>query len=152
MKSLRSESADGYKHASDGYNYQFQIDVGGQRTERKKWIHFFDDVKIIMYLAAISEYDQVLLEDGHTNRLKESVNLFHTIRSICAQLHILLFGLYRVFNLKIDIFGSRAKNVFFCPTNAIFYLSIYSKNTAPLVRPPEVDPPFSSLTYLSVVA
>jgi len=55
------------------------IDVGGQRTERKKWIHFFDDVKVLMFLAAISEYDQVLAEDGRTNRLKESVNLFHTI-------------------------------------------------------------------------
>ena len=32
-----------------------------------------------MFLAAISEYDQVLAEDGRTNRLKESVNLFHTI-------------------------------------------------------------------------
>ena len=58
---------------------KFQIDVGGQRTERRKWIHFFDDVKVIMFLTAISEYDQVLAEDGHTNRLKESVNLFHTI-------------------------------------------------------------------------
>ena len=76
---MKSETADGFKLAAVDYNYQFQIDVGGQRTERKKWIHFFDDVKIIMYLAAISEYDQVLLEDGHTNRLKESVNLFHTI-------------------------------------------------------------------------
>ena len=32
-----------------------------------------------MFLAAISEYDQVLAEDGQTNRLKESVNLFRTI-------------------------------------------------------------------------
>ena len=32
-----------------------------------------------MFLTAVSEYDQVLAEDGHTNRLKESVNLFHTI-------------------------------------------------------------------------
>ena len=32
-----------------------------------------------MFLAAISEYDQVLQEDGVTNRMKESVNLFHTV-------------------------------------------------------------------------
>jgi len=55
------------------------IDVGGQRNERRKWIHFFDDVKILMFLAAISEYDQVLAEDRTTNRLWESVSLFHTI-------------------------------------------------------------------------
>ena len=32
-----------------------------------------------MFLTAISEYDQVLAEDGVTNRMKESVNLFHTV-------------------------------------------------------------------------
>ena len=32
-----------------------------------------------MFLTAISEYDQVLAEDGITNRMKESVNLFHTV-------------------------------------------------------------------------
>jgi len=55
------------------------IDVGGQRGERKKWINYFDDVKVLMFLTAISEYDQVLAEDGVTNRMKESVNLFHTV-------------------------------------------------------------------------
>ena len=58
-----------------------QIDVGGQRTERKKWIHCFDDVLLVMFLAAISEYDQVLEEDEKTNRLTESLTLFGTILS-----------------------------------------------------------------------
>ena len=58
-----------------------QIDVGGQRTERKKWIHCFEDVLLIMFLAAISEYDQVLEEDHNQNRLEESLNLFGTILS-----------------------------------------------------------------------
>ena len=57
----------------------FQLDVGGQRGERKKWIHFFSDVSLIMFLTAISEYDQVLREDNRTNRMQESVNLFNTI-------------------------------------------------------------------------
>lgn len=39
------------------------IDVGGQRSERRKWIHCFDDVKAIIFIAAISEFDQVLRED-----------------------------------------------------------------------------------------
>ena len=62
-------------------NQQFKIDVGGQRTERKKWIHCFDDVLLVMFLAAISEYDQVLEEDNVTNRLTESLTLFGTILS-----------------------------------------------------------------------
>lgn len=38
-------------------------DVGGQRSERKKWIHCFENVNAIVFLVAISEYDQVLVED-----------------------------------------------------------------------------------------
>lgn len=39
------------------------FDVGGQRSERKKWIHCFENVTSIVFLVAISEYDQVLVED-----------------------------------------------------------------------------------------
>jgi hypothetical protein len=35
------------------------IDVGGQRTERRKWIHYFDKCRGIIFVAALSEYDQV---------------------------------------------------------------------------------------------
>lgn len=55
------------------------FDVGGQRNERKKWIHCFDNVTAIIFVAAISEYDQVLFEDQHTNRQLEALNLFKEI-------------------------------------------------------------------------
>ncbi|EFO89083.1 hypothetical protein CRE_15098 [Caenorhabditis remanei] len=42
------------------------FDVGGQRSQRKKWIHCFDDAKALIYVASLSEYDQVLLEDNTT--------------------------------------------------------------------------------------
>ena len=35
------------------------FDVGGQRSERKKWIHCFEDVTAIIFINALSEYDQV---------------------------------------------------------------------------------------------
>lgn len=38
------------------------VDVGGQRSERRKWIHCFENVTSIIFLAALSEYDQVLYE------------------------------------------------------------------------------------------
>ena len=57
----------------------FQIDVGGQRGERRKWINVFGDVFILIFLTAISEYDQVIDEDKTTNRIKESLTLFNTI-------------------------------------------------------------------------
>lgn len=38
------------------------VDVGGQKSERRKWIHCFENVTSIIYLVALSEYDQVLYE------------------------------------------------------------------------------------------
>ena len=55
------------------------VDVGGQKSERRKWIHCFEGVDAVMYLTAISEYDQFLAEDDTQNRLEESLNLFNTI-------------------------------------------------------------------------
>lgn len=57
------------------------VDVGGQRSERRKWIHCFDNVTSVIFLAALSEYDQVLSECENDNRLKESLALFKTILS-----------------------------------------------------------------------
>lgn len=69
------------------YETQFQMgrlnihmyDVGGQRSERKKWIHCFDNVTIIIFCVALSEYDQVLLEETTQNRMAESLVLFDSI-------------------------------------------------------------------------
>ena len=55
------------------------IDVGGQRSERKKWVHCFQDVTAILFIAAISEYDQTLYEDDARNRLHESLDLFEKV-------------------------------------------------------------------------
>jgi hypothetical protein len=48
-------------------------DVGGQRSERKKWIHVFDNVQVVMFLAAISGYDQSLIEDRKGVRHSPSI-------------------------------------------------------------------------------
>ncbi|KAH9257604.1 hypothetical protein BASA81_004053 [Batrachochytrium salamandrivorans] len=55
------------------------FDVGGQRNERKKWIHCFDQVTAVIFVAAISEYDQVLYEDNTMNRIQEALLLFEEI-------------------------------------------------------------------------
>lgn len=47
------------------------FDVGGQRSERKKWIHCFEDVTAIIFCVAMSEYDQVLHEDETTVSLPD---------------------------------------------------------------------------------
>ncbi|XP_036382408.1 guanine nucleotide-binding protein subunit alpha-14-like [Megalops cyprinoides] len=55
------------------------VDVGGQRSERRKWIHCFENVTSIIFLVALSEYDQVLAECDNANRMEESKALFKTI-------------------------------------------------------------------------
>ncbi|XP_063003446.1 guanine nucleotide-binding protein subunit alpha-15-like [Elgaria multicarinata webbii] len=55
------------------------VDVGGQRSERRKWIHCFENVIALIYLASLSEYDQFLEENSSENRMRESLDLFRTI-------------------------------------------------------------------------
>lgn len=50
------------------------FDVGGQRSERKKWIHCFDAVTSIIFCVALSEYDQVLLEES--NQVVFNIHIF----------------------------------------------------------------------------
>lgn len=54
-------------------------DVGGQRSERKKWIHCFDNVHTVIFVAAINEYNQVLFEDSSVNRIHEAVRVFKDV-------------------------------------------------------------------------
>ena len=54
-------------------NLNFKLfDVGGQRSERKKWIHCFEDVTAIIFCVAMSEYDQVLHEDETTVNIQSN--------------------------------------------------------------------------------
>ena len=53
------------------------VDVGGERSERKKWIHCFENVTSIISLVALSEYDQVLFESD-----KEVINVFYIFAQV----------------------------------------------------------------------
>jgi guanine nucleotide-binding protein G(i) subunit alpha len=50
------------------------FDVGGQRSERKKWIHCFENVTALVFLVSLSEYDQMLYEDESVVRFSLSNN------------------------------------------------------------------------------
>ncbi|KAG1048150.1 hypothetical protein G6F55_009225 [Rhizopus delemar] len=79
------------------------FDVGGQRSERKKWIHCFENVTAIIFLVAISEYDQVLIEDETVNRMQEALTLFD---SICNSRWFVKTSIILFLN-KIDIFREK---------------------------------------------
>ena len=83
------------------------VDVGGQRTERRKWIHCFEDVTSILFIASLSGYNVKLEEDGSQNRLNESIALFKTIMEtkIFDHLSIILFlNKKDIFDKKITSF------------------------------------------------
>ena len=42
------------------------IDVGGARSERRRWIQCFNDVRAVLFMCALSGYDTTLFEDGKT--------------------------------------------------------------------------------------
>ena len=53
------------------------IDVGGQRNERKKWIHIFDTIAALLYVTALNHYCEVLFEEETKNAMWESLDLFN---------------------------------------------------------------------------
>ncbi|CAO3682316.1 unnamed protein product [Rhizopus stolonifer] len=83
------------------------FDVGGQRSERRKWIHCFEAVKLAVFCISLSEYDQVLLEESRQNRMLESLVLYDSVvnsRWFQGTSFILFLN-------KIDIFEEKIKKI-----------------------------------------
>lgn len=110
------------------------FDVGGQRSERKKWIHCFEGVTAIIFCVALSGewpccrrvvinlasrsaflpgYDLVLAEDDEVNRLVESMKLFD---SICNNQWFVDTSIILFLNKK-DLFEEKIKR---SPLNICF--------------------------------
>ncbi|KIK70458.1 hypothetical protein GYMLUDRAFT_149766 [Collybiopsis luxurians FD-317 M1] len=83
------------------------FDVGGQRSERRKWIHCFESVTSIIFCTALSEYDQVLLEERNQNRMTESLILFESIINSRWFLRTSII----LFLNKIDVFKKKLPKV-----------------------------------------
>jgi len=90
----------------EGNKFQM-FDVGGQRNERKKWIHCFENVTAVIFVAAISEYDQVLYEDETVNRVQEALVLFE---EICNSRWFRRSGMLLFLN-KCDLFMEKIQRV-----------------------------------------
>ncbi|CAI2319768.1 unnamed protein product [Caenorhabditis sp. 36 PRJEB53466] len=53
--------------------------LAGQRSQRRRWWEYFDDIHVTIFISAINQYDQVLMEDETINRLKQSMSLYGRI-------------------------------------------------------------------------
>ena len=77
-------------------------DVGGQRNERRKWIHFFDSVTAVIFVSSLSAYDETIFEDENANAMDESLTVFDEtvnmnwfvcflVLFVCLYLRLLVF-------------------------------------------------------------
>ena len=83
------------------------VDVGGQRSERKKWALQFDNVKAVLFIVAASEYDQTVWEYQDKNRMHESLEIFEESlrhRSFTDCTFILFLN-------KADLFEKKITNI-----------------------------------------
>jgi GTPase SAR1 family protein len=88
-----------------GHDFRL-VDVGGQRSERRKWLHCFQDVTAIIFCVSMSEYDQMLHEDTSVRRTEESMKLFEEICNSkwFGEVDIILFlNKYDLFREKIQV-------------------------------------------------
>ncbi|XP_041720197.2 guanine nucleotide-binding protein G(o) subunit alpha [Coregonus clupeaformis] len=81
-------------------------EVGGQRTKRRKWLSYFDCVRAVLFVVALSGYDMTLMEDRSMNRLQESLELF---TSICTNTVFRSTSLILLMN-KSDLFQEKILN------------------------------------------
>jgi len=89
------------------------FDMGGQRNERKKWIHCFENVTAVIFVAALSSYDQMLIEDDKVNRMTEAINLFD---DICNGRWFRRTAMILFLN-KRDLFAEKCKRI---PITTVF--------------------------------
>ncbi|KAI8901319.1 guanine nucleotide binding protein, alpha subunit [Globomyces pollinis-pini] len=93
-----------------GKNMHF-YDVSGLKHHRKSWIPYFQDITAIVFVVALSSYDQMMMEDPTMNRMVDALNLFDFIVN-----HKLLVNPDMILFLnKTDLFSAKVKTSFIKP-------------------------------------
>lgn len=101
-----SEIVFGWPGQGGGPRFRI-VDVGGQRSERKKWLRHFDSVDVVVFVANLAEYDLCLFEDATRRRLDESLSVWSDLCRnpvLSAKPAVLLLN-------KRDLFLSKLKRV-----------------------------------------
>jgi len=82
------------------------FDVGGQKNERRKWMHCFDNVSLVIFVVALDQYDQVMYEDLTKNRMTDALELF---RGVASSKYFLEKDIVLFLNRR-DLFQERIKS------------------------------------------
>ncbi|KAJ3348309.1 hypothetical protein HDU91_006587 [Kappamyces sp. JEL0680] len=89
-----------------GVPYHF-YDVSGLTYHRKVWTGYFSNVDTVLFVASLSAYNQMLVEDPTVNRMADAMVLFQQIGN-----HPLLVKVpFILFMNKRDIYEKKAKKI-----------------------------------------
>ena len=72
------------------------IDMGGLKSERRKWIHSFQNADLVIFCIDVSEFD--LITPGHLNKLHESKLILESAMALFK------FCSFIIFLNKLDLF------------------------------------------------
>lgn len=97
---VRSKTSGVYEQSVviNGFPMTF-IDVAGQRSSRKKWIGCFSDVTAVIWISALSNYNEVLPENTSINAMDDALEAFEW----AVNHHFLQSSVFVVFLNKIDL-------------------------------------------------
>ncbi len=107
------------------------FDVGGQRSERKKWIHCFEGVTCIIFIAALSAYDMVLVEDDEVvgchcgPSMKLQPNILHALlpRHFSNKPFSMSFQPKNRMHESLHLFNSICNHRYFAATSIVLFLN-----------------------------
>jgi len=77
------------------------VDVGGQKSEQRKWITQFDNVTVVIYVVNLTDYNWIAY-DNEINKMKDALNVFEEVfkNPIFEKVEV-----YLIFNKK-DLFDT----------------------------------------------
>lgn len=96
------------------------FDVGGARSERRKWLTICDNINTVIFMVSIAGIAQVIFEDNKTNRLSEALKTFEkTVNhpNLRYKKVVVLFNKMDIFRNQLlthslsDCFGDKCKEL-----------------------------------------
>lgn len=90
----------------EGIELEF-VDVGGQRSERRKWMNQFDSVHLVLYFSALDNY-ALQLSECTENRADDDLRLFTSLLVLVPKKIPWI-----VFFTKVDLFPKTLEQVSF---------------------------------------
>jgi GTPase SAR1 family protein len=58
------------------------VDSGGQRNERRKWVHAYEGTTVLVYVVSLGDYCEVCFEDENVNRIVDSLKCLEEVANL----------------------------------------------------------------------